>query len=73
MATHKQAIKRAAQTDSFRREIWESFAADRTLRERHQITDQEMEALSRLAMLGSILSKQDYVFILSTIRSSKRK
>ncbi|MGH7778702.1 MAG: hypothetical protein ACREQR_02590 [Candidatus Binataceae bacterium] len=73
MATHNHASKNSTADTTFRREVWSSFQSDQALRDRHQITDQEMEALSHLAMLGSILSKQDFVFILKTIRKSPKR
>jgi hypothetical protein len=73
MATHNHAPKNGTADTTFRREVWQSFTSDQALRARHKITDQEMEALSRLATLGSILSKQDFVFILKTIRKAPRR
>ncbi|HVA80141.1 MAG TPA: hypothetical protein VNF29_04395 [Candidatus Binataceae bacterium] len=73
MAQLNHAPKGGLGKATFRREVWESFSTDRELRALHQITDQEMEALSRLATLGSILSKQDYIFILNTIRKPPKR
>ncbi|MFZ0659713.1 MAG: hypothetical protein WAM05_13400 [Candidatus Binataceae bacterium] len=73
MATQNHAPTKATADTTFRREVWQSFQCDQALRARHKITDNEMEALSHLAMLGSILSKQDFIFILKTIRKSPRR
>jgi len=73
MTKHHHAPKNSANDTTFRREVWQSFSSDLALRARNKITDQEMEALSRLATLGSILSKQDFVFILKTIRKAPRR
>lgn len=73
MATHKLASAKGTGDTTFRREVWTAFQSDQTLRAKHKITEQEMEALSHLAMLGSILSKQDFVFILNTIRKTPRR
>ena len=73
MATKNTASKNGTGDTTFRREVWESFHSDHALRERHKITDQEMDALSHLAMLGSILSKQDFIFILKTIRKAPKR
>jgi hypothetical protein len=73
MTTKHIASKKQVEDTTFRREVWESFSSDHDLRARHKITDHEMEALSHLAMLGSILSKQDFIFILKTIRKSPKR
>ena len=51
----------------------QSFLKDQSLREAHKITDQEIETLSRLAMMGDVKSSQDFLFILKTIRRLSRK
>jgi transcriptional regulator with XRE-family HTH domain len=48
--------------------VWEAFASDEKLRESHKITDQEMETLSRVALMGEVRSSRDFIFILQTIR-----
>ncbi len=48
--------------------VWETFAKDEKLRESHKITDQEMETLSRVALMGEVRSSRDFIFILQTIR-----
>ncbi|MFZ1888836.1 MAG: hypothetical protein WAU33_12440 [Candidatus Binataceae bacterium] len=73
MATQNHAPTKTTGDTTFRREVWQSFQSDQGLRARHKITEQEMEALSHLAMLGSILSKQDFIFILKTIRKAPRR
>ncbi|MHB8383298.1 MAG: hypothetical protein ACYDC3_13285 [Candidatus Binataceae bacterium] len=73
MATHKHASAKGTGDTTFRGEVWTAFQSDQALRAKHKITEQEMEALSHLAMLGSILSKQDFVFILNTIRKTPRR
>jgi len=52
--------------------VWESFSGDSELRDSHQITEAEMRALQRVSLMGKILSKQDYIFILNQVRSVKR-
>jgi len=49
---------------------WSEFRKDERLRRIHNITEQEMEALSRVALMGEVRSKQDFVYILNTIRQA---
>src|SRR5579864_8766067 len=49
---------------------WDSFAKDHNVRKVHNITDQEMETLSQVAMMGEVRSSRDFVFILNTIRQA---
>ncbi len=48
--------------------VWQSFANDSKLRKVHKITDQEMETLSRVALMGEVRSSRDFIFVLNTIR-----
>ena len=48
---------------------WEAFRKDRSLREAHAITAQEMEMLSHVALLGDAQSPNDFVYILKTLRA----
>jgi transcriptional regulator with XRE-family HTH domain len=48
--------------------VWDTFAGDEKLRESHKITEQEMETLSRVALMGEVRSSRDFIFILQTIR-----
>ena len=49
---------------------WESFAKDQNLRKLHNITDEEMQTLSQVAMMGEVRSSRDFLFILNTIRQA---
>lgn len=49
---------------------WKSFREDPQLRKIHKITDQEMELLSQVAMMGEVRSSRDFVFVLNTIRQA---
>jgi len=40
------------------------------VRKVHNISDQEMETLSQVAMMGEVRSSRDFVFILNSIRQS---
>jgi hypothetical protein len=48
--------------------VWESFRSDVNLRRVHQISDGEMKSPERVSMMGRVMSKQDYLFILKIIR-----
>jgi transcriptional regulator with XRE-family HTH domain len=47
---------------------WESFRKDTQLRGLHNITPEEMELLSRVALLGDVQSLHSFIYILKTIR-----
>jgi transcriptional regulator with XRE-family HTH domain len=47
---------------------WEDFRKNDQLRRIHQISGEEMEMLSRVALLGDVRSPRDFVYILNTVR-----
>ncbi len=49
---------------------WEAFCKDENFRKIHNISDQEMQALSGVALLGDVRSPRDFLFILNTIRQA---
>jgi transcriptional regulator with XRE-family HTH domain len=49
---------------------WDGFVKDETLRKVHNITDQEMQTLSQVALMGEARSSRDFLFILNTIRQA---
>jgi transcriptional regulator with XRE-family HTH domain len=49
---------------------WNAFCRDETFRKIHNITDQEMQALSGVALLGEVRIPRDFLFILNTIRQA---
>ncbi len=56
-----------------KRDIWQDFAGDHALIEAHNIKSEELEALERITMLGSVHSKADLIFMLSAIRRARHK
>ncbi len=58
---------------SSQRSVWDEFCKDARLRKIHDITDQEMGALSQVALMGEVRSPRDFVFILNTIRHALGK
>jgi hypothetical protein len=49
---------------------WDGFSKDESLRKLHDITDPEMQTLSKIALLGEARSSRDFLFILNTIRQA---
>ncbi len=47
---------------------WESFRKDDRLRRIHNIAPEEMEMLSRVALMGEVRSSRDFIYILNSIR-----
>jgi transcriptional regulator with XRE-family HTH domain len=47
---------------------WNAFCRDETFRKIHNISEQEMQALSGVSLLGEVRSPRDFLFILNTIR-----
>jgi len=47
---------------------WERLRRDDRLRKLHRVTAEEMEVLSRVALLGEVRSIEDFLHLLETIR-----
>ncbi len=58
---------------SARRAAWEEFCNDERLKKIYNIKPEEMEALRQTALLGNVSGKDDFIFILNTIRSAGRR
>jgi hypothetical protein len=56
-----------------RRAVWEEFSRDQRLIETYNIKPDEMDALKRVALMGNVLSKEDFIFVLSAIRGSSHR
>jgi transcriptional regulator with XRE-family HTH domain len=52
---------------------WDTFRRDERLRRLHNITADEMEMLSRVALMGEISSPRDFIYILNTVRHALRR
>jgi hypothetical protein len=59
--------------DSSRRSAWEQFRSDEQLQHVYNVTPEELESLSRMAMLGNLASKHDYLFILKMMRARRHR
>jgi transcriptional regulator with XRE-family HTH domain len=64
----KRLILRSQEADSA--SAWNAFCADEAFRKIHNITEQEMQALSGVALLGEVRTPRDFLFILNTIRQA---
>jgi len=47
---------------------WEQFRKDARFRRLHNVSDEEVDMLSRVALMGEIKSSRDFFYILKTIR-----
>jgi len=47
---------------------WDDFSKNEQLRRIHNVTNEEMEMLSRVALLGEVRSQRDFIYILNTVR-----
>jgi transcriptional regulator with XRE-family HTH domain len=54
--------------DSAPDSAWEEFNSNEQLRRIHNISNDEMEMLSRVALLGDVRSPRDFIYILNTVR-----
>ena len=58
---------------SIKRAVWEVFRDDHELLRLHNVQPHELDALSRVAMLGSVRTKADLIFMLNAIRRPGRR
>ena len=54
--------------ESASRSAWDDFRKNDQLRRLHHITEEEMEMLGRVALLGEVKSPRDFIYILNTVR-----
>jgi transcriptional regulator with XRE-family HTH domain len=57
-----------AESDQQRLSPWEEFKRDDRIRRLHNILNDEMEVLARIAQLGEVSAPRDFVYILNTVR-----
>jgi transcriptional regulator with XRE-family HTH domain len=53
-----------------KKQAWEEFRKDERIRRAHNITSDEMQLLSTVALMGEIPSPRDFLYILHTIRNA---
>ncbi len=56
------------EVDSAQDSAWEDFRKNEQMRRIHNISNDEMEMLSRVALLGDVRSARDFIYILNTVR-----
>src|ERR1700677_1770632 len=56
------------QEDGKGKSAWEEFRKDDRIRRTHNITTDEMEMLSAVAVMGDVGSARDFIYILNTVR-----
>lgn len=56
--------------DTIDNSAWEDFRKNEQIRRLHNINNEEMEALSRVALMGEVRSQRDFIYILTTIRQA---
>jgi transcriptional regulator with XRE-family HTH domain len=56
------------ESESSPESAWEDFKKNEQLRRIHNISPDEMEMLSRVALLGDVRSPRDFIYILHTVR-----
>ncbi len=56
------------EVDSQQDSAWEDFRKNEQMRRIHNISNDEMEMLSRVALLGDVRSARDFIYILNTVR-----
>lgn len=49
---------------------WEEFKKNEQMRRIHNITSEEMDMLSQVALLGDIRAQRDFIYILQTVRNA---
>src|ERR1700674_4444775 len=54
-----------------RRKMWEQFRNDQELLTLYNVKADEMEALKQAALLGTLLNKNDFIFMLGIIRRKR--
>jgi transcriptional regulator with XRE-family HTH domain len=54
--------------DKTMKSAWDDFRRNEQIRRLHHITEEEMEMLGRVALLGEVRSPRDFIYILNTVR-----
>jgi transcriptional regulator with XRE-family HTH domain len=58
---------------SGKRNAWKEFSENRTLVRQYRVTSEEMSALKRINMMGTVGSPRDFLFVLMAIRQALAK
>ncbi len=65
----KELLSQPSQSHS-NASAWDEFRKDERLRRIHNISGEEMDMLSHVALMGDVRSSRDFVYILNTIRQA---
>lgn len=65
-----QALLTPAREEVVDNSAWEDFRKNEQTRRLYNINNEEMEALSRVALMGEVRSQRDFIYILNTIRQA---
>lgn len=68
LATPRAQALLAAELERARGSTWEQFRQNRQLQRLYNVTNDELEVLSRVALLGEIHSARDLIYVLNAIR-----
>jgi transcriptional regulator with XRE-family HTH domain len=49
---------------------WDEFSRDERMKKLHNVSPQEMEMLSQVALMGEVRSVRDFIYILNTVRQA---
>lgn len=49
---------------------WDHFQRNQQVRRVHNITSEEMELLSKVSLMGEVISPRDFIFILNAVRQA---
>ena len=60
-------------TGTRKKRAWEAFANDAEVLRTYNISADELLSLSRVALLGSAYTRQDFLFMLNVIRRKRRR
>jgi hypothetical protein len=63
----------SAVTASSKRAAWEGFVKDAETIRDYNISPAELSDLSRVALLGSARSREDFIFILNVLRRARAR
>jgi len=64
----RELLHQRAQTSAA--SAWEAFRKDERVKRVHNISPEEMEMLSRVALMGDVRSSRDFLYILNSIRQA---
>jgi transcriptional regulator with XRE-family HTH domain len=64
----RELLNQQAQTSAA--SAWEAFRKDERVKRVHNISPEEMEMLSRVALMGDVRSERDFLYILNSIRQA---